>query len=151
MAMNSWPYFQELHVSSAHQMESPFRGRSEEFAVIGGAFLLWLPGPVMALWLVGIVIPLAPLFALPWLTVVFPHQWLVRSTGYGFDLVFTTAEAWTVAVVQWVIVGALYTVASRRLSPRARVALAPLVIVATGIVFHLVTGWLGLIVQADWV
>lgn len=122
-------------------------------ATLAGAVVLgaWALAPIhllSALARLGVTVALAPL--LPWLLIVYPHVWLVRRSGYAAQFVLPGLWAPSVAVLQWTLVALVFGALLRRAPLRTKLWAAPLVVVAVGLLFHLIVSAAGVTVEADW-
>ncbi len=108
------------------------------------AFAIWLVAPLAFVVVPGIFDPeflgelrLAMLNG--WFALVFPHPWFQDLDG---DRILSDAGALVIALAQWFVVGVVFAILARRASPRRLSWLAPLAIVAVGLMVAGLALWI---------
>ena len=116
-------------------------------ATLRGAviFVAWLLAPVgvlAALVRAGVDALTGPLILVVY--IVYPHASFVHRTGDTVTRLFSPGAAMVVAIVQWALVMAVFALITRRLRAAHQIWIAPLIVVAVGVVVSLVASALGI-------
>jgi len=82
-----------------------------------------------------------------WKAIVFPHDWLVVRSEHRS--IAWLSQPGLVAVLQWAVVGLLFSLAARRLRLTWLLIAAPVVVLAVAAILHLALPLLGVSIEAD--
>jgi hypothetical protein len=114
-----------------------------------GTLFLWIGVPIgLAFLLKGVGWDRAAVVtALAWKSIVFPHDWVVRRTSTGSSAAFPFDIAILVALTQWVSAAFVFGYLARKRSITTTIWVAPLVIIAVGLLVNLLMAVAGLTVE----